>query len=219
MTSHRTAKASTNRLLGCNADQLAKPRIPQHLAFSGTDSVQIESLNCNHCGAPLEVSQSANFVKCNHCGSQLVIRRSGSATVTETVEQLAETTENLAAQVSKLTKQNEVEALDRQWEREKEAFMVTGKHGVKRLPSKAGAIVGGCIVGVVGVIWTIMAIAITAVMPDFGPFQIAKFAFPAFGVAFVLFAIFIAVNNCRKAHNYETAYWHYRRRRDELLRE
>ena len=99
--------------------------------------MQIESLNCNHCGAPLEVPQTAKFIKCNHCGNQLVIRRSESATFTETVEQLAETTENLTAQVSKLTKQNEVEALDRQWDREKESFMVADKHGTKHLPSKS----------------------------------------------------------------------------------
>jgi DNA-directed RNA polymerase subunit RPC12/RpoP len=181
--------------------------------------MRIESLNCNHCGAPLEVPQSANYVKCNHCGSQLVIHRSESATFTETVEQLAETTENLAAQVSKLTRQNEVEALDRQWEREKESYMVTNKHGAKHLPSRGGATAAGVMVCVFGVIWTIMAVAITSGAPDVGPFQVAKFAFPAFGVAFIIFGIFMAMNNYRKAQEYERAYRRYRQRRDELSRE
>lgn len=181
--------------------------------------MHIESLNCNHCGAPLEVPQSAKYIKCNHCGTQLAIRRSESATFTETVEQLAETTENLAAQVSKLTRQSEVDALDRQWDREKERYMVTDKHGAKHLPTKGTATASGCMLCVGGTIWTIMAIAITSGAPNFGPFQVAKFAFPAFGVAFVIFGIFMAMNNYRKAEDYERAYRRYRQRRDELSRE
>jgi DNA-directed RNA polymerase subunit RPC12/RpoP len=181
--------------------------------------MQIESLNCNHCGAPLEVPETAKFIKCNHCGSQLVVRRSESATFTETIEQLAETTENLSAQVSKLTRQNEVEALDRQWDREKERYMVADKHGVKHLPSKGTAQVAGIMVVVVGVIWTIMAIAITSGAPDFGPFQVAKVAFPAFGVGFIIFGIFLSVHNYRKAEEYQRAYRRYRRKREELQRD
>jgi DNA-directed RNA polymerase subunit RPC12/RpoP len=181
--------------------------------------MQVESLNCNHCGAPLEVPQTAKFIKCNHCGSQLVVRRSQSATVTETVEQLAETTEQLAAQVSKLTQQGEVEALDRQWEREKESYMVTDKHGAKHLPTTGMAAMSGIMIVVFGVIWTAIAIGITSQAPDFGAFQVAKLAFPAFGVAFVIFGIIMAMYNYRKAQDYERAYRRYRRRREELLRD
>lgn len=40
-----------------------------------------------------------------------------------------------------------------------------------------------------GVLWTIMAIAITAQGPDEGPFIVAKYVFPAFGVLFILGAL------------------------------
>ena len=33
------------------------------------------ALQCNHCGAPLQVSESARFVTCTHCGTQLTIRQ------------------------------------------------------------------------------------------------------------------------------------------------
>jgi len=75
--------------------------------------MELESLNCDHCGAPLEISLTANYVKCNHCGSQLAVRRSATATFTEKVEQLAETTEQLAEQVSDLTRQSKLTELER----------------------------------------------------------------------------------------------------------
>jgi LSD1 subclass zinc finger protein len=181
--------------------------------------MQIESLNCNHCGAPLEVPQSAKFIRCNHCGSQLVVHRSESATFTEKIEQLTETTENLAAQVSKLTKQSEVDALDRQWDREKEKYMeVTDKHGAKHLPTKGKATAAGCTLCVGGAIWTIVAVAIISQFPDGGGFQVAKLAFPVFGVAFFIFGIVMSMKSYRKAQQYEQAYRRYRQRRDELLR-
>ena len=154
--------------------------------------MELESLNCGRCGAPLEVPRTANYVKCNHCDSQLAIRRSPSATFTETVEQLAETTENLSEQVSELTRQNELAALDRQWERERESFMITDKDGGRHLPNEGMAALSGVIVVVFGCLWTVMAIAITWSAPDHGPFQVAKFAFPAFGVVFVIAGIVVS---------------------------
>ncbi len=41
-----------------------------------------------------------------------------------------------------------------------------------------------------GVLWTILAIAITSGAPDDGPFVVAKIVFPLFGVLFVLMALF-----------------------------
>jgi DNA-directed RNA polymerase subunit RPC12/RpoP len=45
--------------------------------------MQLESITCNHCGAPLDVPDAANFVKCNHCDSRLAIKRTQSTTYTE----------------------------------------------------------------------------------------------------------------------------------------
>ena len=181
--------------------------------------MDLESLTCNHCGAPLEVPRTANFVKCNHCGNQLAVRRSESATFTETVGQLAETTENLTRQVTKLTRQNEIDALDQRWERQREAFMLTDNNGHRHLPSEGTAAIGGIVAAVAGCIWTAMAIAITSSAPDFGPFKVAKFAFPAFGVVFVVFGIFLSVHTYRKAQDYQRAWREYRRQRDRLMRE
>ncbi|HEY3322926.1 MAG TPA: hypothetical protein VGP72_20900 [Planctomycetota bacterium] len=49
----------------------------------------------------------------------------------------------------------------------------------------------GRIVGVAfGILWTIMAIAITSSAPNEGPFPVAKIVFPLFGVVFILAALF-----------------------------
>ena len=38
-----------------------------------------ETLNCNNCGAPINVPAAAKYATCAHCGTQLAIRRTDSA--------------------------------------------------------------------------------------------------------------------------------------------
>ena len=180
--------------------------------------MHVESLSCNRCGAPLEVPDTANYLKCNHCGAQLAVRRNASATFTETIEQLTETTENLTEQVSKLTRQNELEALDRQWQHDRESFMVADKHGRKRLPTEGMALMGGVASTVIGGLWTILAIGITSSAPNEGPFAIAKVVFPLFGLGFIGLGIAMAAYSHRQAKDYRAAHRRYRQQRAELLK-
>ena len=178
--------------------------------------MELESLNCGHCGAPLQVPRTANYVKCNHCGSQLAVRRSASATFTESVDKLTETTEGLAEQVSKLTRQNEMEALDRRWAQQQATFMISDKHGRQHLPTSGAAVFGGVAVTVFGCIWTAMALGITSSAPSHGPFIIAKFAFPAFGVVFVICGIVASVRAHQKAKEYQDAARRYHEDRERM---
>jgi phage-related minor tail protein len=66
----------------------------------------------------------------------LVVRRNDSAAFTETVDKLSETTEELAEQVSKLTRQNELAGLDERWDRERAALL--NRVG-KQCPSAVGS--------------------------------------------------------------------------------
>jgi len=177
----------------------------------------LESLNCNSCGAPLEVPESARFVKCDHCKANLQIHRSGGGTFTEAVEQLTETTEDLAEQVARLTEHNELAALDRNWEIERESFMIQSMHGHRRLPTEGHIFASGIVAVVFGGLWTIMAIAITQSGPDFGPFSVAKVIFPLFGLGFICFGVFNALSAQAKAENYRRSEQQYQRRRRELL--
>ena len=42
-------------------------------------AVKVDSVACNHCGAPLQVGSGTRFVTCAHCGSQLEVHRTGSS--------------------------------------------------------------------------------------------------------------------------------------------
>ena len=88
--------------------------------MSADPNVRVEPLRCNGCGAPLSVPESANFVTCQHCRAQLAARRNESAAYTEVLEEFTKQTAELRGQVRKLTLQNELEALDREWERQRE---------------------------------------------------------------------------------------------------
>jgi LSD1 subclass zinc finger protein len=165
----------------------------------------IESLLCNSCGAPLEVPDSANFIKCNHCDTQLAIRRDNSVTFTETIDRLAKSTEALHEEVKQLSAQQAIADLDRQWQIERENFYVKGENGSRHLPSEGGAVVGGVIAAVFGVFWTFMTISMGA--PGF---------FPLFGILFIGMGIFGAIHTSQKAGDYKAAESRYRRERSRL---
>ena len=144
--------------------------------------MKIEKIACNSCGAPLEVATTTMFVTCRHCGIKLSIQRTDTTTFTEILEQLTAKTDQLSEQVNNLTDYTELAALDREWELERQNYMVTTKHGGKHIPSEAGSIVGGIAITLFGCVWTFMAFAITS----FIPIPILHFIFPLFGMIFVI---------------------------------
>lgn len=179
--------------------------------------MRLEKLTCNCCGAPIEVPSLTNFVTCNHCSTQLTVKRTENATFTQKLDQLSEKTEQLSAQVAQLSSHSDLAALDREWELERENYMVSGKNGHRHLPTELGAVGGGIMITLFGCFWTAMAFGITSSAPDFGPFSVAKVMFPLFGVIFVLGGIGSSVWSFRKAGDFREAQRRYERRRQELL--
>jgi hypothetical protein len=163
----------------------------------------LENVACNQCGAPLAIPDAAKFVSCNHCGANLAVRRNESVTYTERVEELAEQTADLAEQVAHLRYQNELERIEREWQQEREKFVVTDKHGGWHEPSAMAATVVSVLVIGFGVFWTIMAAGM------FPPFAL-------FGLFFVGFAIYGMLSTQRKAREYQQAYEAYKHRRARL---
>lgn len=166
-----------------------------------------ETLNCNNCGAPLSVPSAAKYVTCTHCGTQLAIRRTESVAYTEKLDVIAERTEQIAEQVARLAEDSELERLDRQWAAEQEQFMVHDDQGNKSLPHAALSLVAGGLVATFGLIWTIGAASVGA--PGF---------VVAFGVVFILFALFATVAGYAKANDFQAAFRKYRRLRADFLR-
>ena len=112
--------------------------------------MELTSLACNHCGAPLQVPETARFVTCNHCGAQLQVQRGDSAAWTEVVERLEQNQESVDRRLAAIEIENEIARLDRAWDRERESYQITTKDGGKRDPSTTGAAVGLAAVTLVG---------------------------------------------------------------------
>lgn len=111
--------------------------------------MELVALNCNECGAKLEVPETAKFVTCNHCDTQLAIKHTNGASFTELAEvasrveesakEIEERAEELSGHSELLVLQNDLERLDREWDVERTELMVKGKNGHKHVPSKTQA--------------------------------------------------------------------------------
>ena len=167
--------------------------------------VEVLSVSCNHCGAPLSLPAGARFVTCTHCGSRLAVHASGGAAYTEVLGEIRADTRRIAGDVEAIKVQNQLEQMDREWMIERERYMIHGKHG-SHLPTedRAAGTVMGVFVIAFGVIWTI----------------IAGVAFPPmalFGVFFIGFAIYGLMSGNRKAQEYRAAEERYQSRRRAVL--
>jgi DNA-directed RNA polymerase subunit RPC12/RpoP len=167
--------------------------------------MQVEAVNCNKCGAPLEVSASTNFVTCAHCGSRLAIKRTGSSAFTETLERLDQKTDAMAQQLAELRYHAELERLDREWEQERRKYLTTDKHGKTHEPNAVGSIVMGLIVCVFGVIF--MGSTLSSGAPCL---------FPVVGLAIIGFGIFVVVTGPAKARQFQDAQTAHERRKAAL---
>jgi DNA-directed RNA polymerase subunit RPC12/RpoP len=99
--------------------------------------MDLETLSCNNCGAPLAVPLAANYVSCAHCGSRLVIKRTDTTHYTEVLErldQLDTRTETVEAEVRRLRIDNAIMSLDDWWEAQRKQYMLKIKDGGLREP-------------------------------------------------------------------------------------
>ncbi len=201
--------------------------------------MRIESLDCNNCGAPVEVPENVQFMRCGHCGSRLKVHRETSAHYTEVLGQIEESTRELKGEVRALRLQNEIRDLDDTWRVKREGLMVRGKDGSASKPSAVGGVVGGIAMVVFGIFWIAVTASATSQLPSRSsssfrpgpPFRQGMFQepqpafelvslFPLFGVFFVVAAIIMAALAVSKASEYNRAEGEYvekRRRLEERM--
>lgn len=180
--------------------------------------MKIISLNCNHCGAPLEVPAKARFVTCGFCEAKLAVEHTGNSYSTSVLEDLKQTTEQIARDVAAIKSSSAIEKLDAQWERSRSQHLVTGKHGHQSLPTKGGAVAGGLFIAGFGLFWTIMAAGITSAGSQMGAPGVVRI-FPLFGLLFIAFGLFNAFRIYSKAEAFEKDNRDYRQQRQKLVRE
>jgi DNA-directed RNA polymerase subunit RPC12/RpoP len=179
--------------------------------------MQVESINCNHCGANLEVSPTTQFVTCKYCGSRLAVRRTESTTYTELIDALAPPLNAMAEQMGHIAHEQELARIDREWEVERQQYLITNRQGVPQVPNATMSVIGGIVITVFGIIWTVIASSITSSFPGemAGGFVSC---FPLFGVLFVVAGIAVSIYSYQKALAYQQAYAQYQQRRAAVRR-
>lgn len=179
--------------------------------------MKLEKLTCNSCGAPISVPVQANFVRCNHCGGQLAVHRTEDVTFTEKLELLYESTElyeptqGFNDRLVNISAHAELAALDREWDLERENYMVKDQHGARYIPTKVGSLSKGLATTVFGCFWTMFALALSYGQPGLG------LVFPGVGVVFVVASVVISVSRYNKAEAFQRAQQRYNALRRELL--
>ena len=168
--------------------------------------MRLLTVECQQCGAPVEVPVRMREANCAFCGGHVVLQ----TTESDAAQRVAENTEALRRQA-------ELERIDREWQLNKERFYVRGQDGEMSVPSKAASLIGGIVVVGFGIIWTVMATGIAGIGIGFGGRGFGAIAgiFPCFGLLFIGMGIAIAVRNYSKASDFESLqnqYHHDRRR-------
>jgi hypothetical protein len=118
-------------------------------------------------------------------------------------------------QLEELRIQSALTRLDQEWDRDREQYMMYGRYGYRYLPNKAMSVLGGVVIVVFGLFWTIMAGAITVGVGGGPPFPFNLF--PLFGMLFIAFGVGVSIYSFVKASKYEEAQRRYQNRRARLL--
>jgi hypothetical protein len=111
---------------------------------------------------------------------------------------------------------NELERLDREWQLERQQYLITDRYGRSLIPTAGMGLATAILGGLFGTFWTIMAVSLTGAAPEFGPFAVAKVIFPLFGVLFTAAAVGFGIYAYRRARQYQEAFEAYRARRERV---
>jgi DNA-directed RNA polymerase subunit RPC12/RpoP len=84
--------------------------------------MDVQSLSCNNCGAPLEVSPNANYVTCSYCKARLAIKRNASTAYTEVLTQIGENTGQMAGDLRFMRLKQQLQILDEHWQEQDQQF-------------------------------------------------------------------------------------------------
>ncbi|MEQ8819095.1 MAG: hypothetical protein RLY93_02545 [Sumerlaeia bacterium] len=103
-------------------------------------------LTCNHCGAPLDVAENANFVTCGHCGSRLKVERTESSYSTSVLESIDRRTQDIQEDLEKIRLHHELERLDREWERSGGTPQTARDKLHEPTRSKPGGLIAGAVI-------------------------------------------------------------------------
>ncbi len=172
--------------------------------------MELISVRCNHCGAPLQIPAEARFVTCMYCKSELTVQRSDGAVCTEVLQRIEQKTDRMADNLGVLRIQGELELLDREWQMKREAMLIRDRRG-KLVEPGGSSKLAGCAVGLL-MVPVVMMLSIGSM------FSSDKSIAPAVFLALVV-GVIINVARKKKLSPYKSALAEYEQRRAALLQQ
>lgn len=118
--------------------------------------MKVTKVCCQGCGADLQINESIRYVTCNYCHSRLEVVHDATVTHTRRLEKIERTTDDLAKKLKVIELQNDVEHLDREWEKFRNAVLVRDENGRVSEPTGGVAILGGIVGTLVGIAWIVV---------------------------------------------------------------
>ena len=186
----------------------------------------MDALICNNCGARLEVAPTTKYVTCARCNSVLEIKRTDSAAFTEALGPAAETIQTDQAdspwphsrQVRTVRKfladedvalEEELNRVDRDWQAERERYLLTSEFGGKQVPDKRRGLFAGGVLIALAVALLFMFLSLPqGVAHEIGPY-VSGFI--------LLFGVGLGWFQYSKGVDYERAYAAYQQRRNAVI--
>ncbi|MGC4017426.1 MAG: hypothetical protein QM755_23370 [Luteolibacter sp.] len=171
--------------------------------------VRITKVSCQGCGSPLSVNESIRYATCNHCGASLEIIHDPSVTHSRLLEKLEQRTDALANGLKVLQLQNDLELLDREWDRFRDKICDREENGQLIEPSDRATKGVGVLAMIVGAFLLIASVVNGS--PGMGV---------VVGIALAVIAgIATASSGSPRVKEYLRMRDRYHRRRGELLGE
>lgn len=117
--------------------------------------MKVTKVCCQGCGADLQIDESIRYVTCNYCHCRLEVVHDATVTHTRQLDRIERTTEHLAKKLKVIELQNDVESLDREWDKFRNAVLARDKNGQICEPSGGASILVGILGVGGGIVWII----------------------------------------------------------------
>lgn len=118
--------------------------------------ITVTKVCCQGCGADLQIDETIRFVTCNYCHARLEVVHDATVTHTKQLDHIERTTDQIARKIQVLERQNNLERLDREWEKFRQAVLVRDTQGNLVEPFFGGQILVGILMIGFGISWIVI---------------------------------------------------------------
>jgi DNA-directed RNA polymerase subunit RPC12/RpoP len=172
--------------------------------------MELLSVRCNHCGAPLQIPADARFVTCTYCQSELTVQRNEGTICTEVLQRIEQKTDRMADNLDVIRIQGDIELLDREWQMKRETMLIRDRRGKLVEPGGTSPLAGCAIAIFAAPLFMVMAVgSVFSKNNDAAPFL----------VLIVIAAVVVSVAKKKKSSPYKTALAEYEQRRAVLMQQ